>query len=325
MLLPIWHALNDCVGGFLIASYHSEYSAWALLLFNVAGFGLQLPFGYLTDRYFSPVQVLRTALFLSLLALFVFPYLPFASLIICGLASGLFHVSAGSLVLKSSDTKSSTWLGAFTAPGVVGLALGGYAGHYGWSWLWPLMGLSAVSILLSLFLKPPLVVSSETKSTAMDKHDLAMILVILVIAFRSATWNVYQMMYENDLQGLLYLAMAAAFGKFAGGWISSRIPTKLYCLVSSFLSSILLAWGDSLFATLSGIFLLQSVTPLVFRSMHQLMPEKTATSSGLVLGLAIALGGLSNLMIPNSYTILGFGVLCLLLYSLIPRRPISLS
>jgi FSR family fosmidomycin resistance protein-like MFS transporter len=301
LFLALMHAVNDCTGGYLIAGVnaidHPERAGIAILLYNLFGFGLQLPLGFITDKYISPDKVLSISFLLSIAAIALHNFNPIFAIGLSGLASGCFHVAAGNIVLKESKGENSLLTGIFAAPGVVGLAIGGYFG----SIEYPISGFLysglCLAFFFNLFFGKNIIMSSsvnETKHSMIpEKHDLIMILLVIAIAFRSATWNIFQMIYANDLHGLFCIALAAGAGKIVGGWIADKIGFRLYCMIASSFSMVFLSISErNLFFLVPGIFLLQSVTPSVMTSLYRTMPQWPGTSAGISLGLAIAIGGI---------------------------------
>jgi len=75
-------------------------------------------------------------------------------------------------------------------------------------------------------------------------------------------------------------------------------------MISLLIAAPLLAFaGKKLALLLPGVALLQSSIPCSIAAMARLLPTRPATATGLVLGLAVALGGLPTLLsIPPTLT-----------------------
>lgn len=297
--LGVAHGISDCSAGLLLGSISNSISVYAVgslvLIYNLLAFGGQPLAGILTDKLRNPKLSAVLGLVLMAIALgFGFIQLnPIISVIIAGIASALFHVGGGALALCATPDKASG-PGMFSAPGVAGLAIGGYMAITGLSAIMPLIFL-LLSISIVVLLLPAIILPyiKEKADTDFDKHDMIMLVLLMAIALRSAVWNVFQYIEEGDIKSIVFISIAAASGKVYGGFIADKIGWRRYSLIALSLSIPLLAWGkDNLLLLVPGISLLQSVTPVLAASVVKTIPKMPATSAGLTFGLAIAAGGL---------------------------------
>ncbi len=303
-LLGVAHGLSDCAAGFMIGMLHhaggGPMDIGALvLLYNVMAFGGQVPAGLLVDRLGHPKLVLVSSLGLVAAALLLFPLAPILAICLAGLAGAFFHVSGGMLALLAFPG-STVGAGLFAAPGVMGLALGGYMA---WMHVPAFVGLAVavalvVAILLFLTYPGPQSAPHAPQTTeSLQWHDLIMLVLLLAIALRSAVWNVFELIHGAEHGLLLTLGLAAMLGKVAGGYLAGWLGWRRYAVIALALAAPLLTVGGTQpWTLLPGIFLLQSATPAAVLGMYRLMPRMPATAIGMCFGLAIALGGIPTMM-----------------------------
>lgn len=302
MLLGIGHGFSDASAGYLIGSLTHQANlsqiGGAVLLYHFLAFGGQLPAGMWLDQ----IGRYKTALLLSLgvmaiaLGLVGTNVWVFTSL--AGISSAFFHVAGGGTTLQHLP-KQASFIGIFSAFGVMGLALGGWAAAMSWVWAQYVLMVGLGTIMLFLFwTKFPSLQRKNTPILAtprLDTHDYLMILLLLAIAMRSAVWNFVQLLYAQQYEWLLYMALAAMVGKLIGGWLSDRIGWRLYTLVALTVAIPALSWGyRKLFWLMLGTGLLQSVTPVSVIALQRFFPNSPATVSGIAFGFAIVLGAVPS-------------------------------
>lgn len=301
-LLGFIHLLNDLTAGLLIGSAASsaakgEELSMLVLVYNVLAFGAQPLAGLLADRYRLSRMFVYGGVLCAVAALMVFNISPWTAMVLSGIGSSVFHVGGGALAI-SADDKSSRYIGMFSSPGVLGLALGGYI-----SWL----GLFPVSELIILFLLSAALsgllkseknhAPDERQSFIPDKHDMIMIAVLLAIAFRSAVWNIFQYISAGEIAVLIPLAISAASGKMAGGFLADWLGKRLWLYVSLILAVVLLTLHEhSKFFLFAGAFFLQASSPAAIRVLAAGMPGRAGLTASIAFGLALAAGALPHYM-----------------------------
>jgi FSR family fosmidomycin resistance protein-like MFS transporter len=151
--------------------------------------------------------------------------------------------------------------------------------------------------LLPSNLKPP-------KEPVFESHDWIMIGLLTAVALRSLLWTSFQLASAGQINALIALGIAAGVGKVVGGFAAERLGYRRWTLLSLAIAAPLLAFaGKKLALLLPGVALLQSSIPCSIAAMARLLPGRPATATGLVLGLAVALGGLPTLLaIPPTLT-----------------------
>jgi MFS transporter, FSR family, fosmidomycin resistance protein len=131
-----------------------------------------------------------------------------------------------------------------------------------------------------------------------------MIGLLTAVALRSLLWTSFQFASAGQITALIALGVAAGIGKIVGGFAAERLGYRRWTLLSLLVAAPLIAFaGKKLALLLPGVALLQSSIPCSIAAMARLLPARPATATGLVLGLAVALGGLPSLLaIPQALT-----------------------
>lgn len=299
-MLGIGHGFSDAAAGYLIGhvSHDASFSqtSMAVFIYNLLAFGGQVPAGFWLDRvgrYRMPAVVSLLGMVVAL-SLFAHPFF-WMAIVLAGVSSAIFHVSGGAVTLLSFPGKSKA-VGTFSAFGVLGLALGGWAGTLQVDGVRYLLMAGLVLVLITLAkatMPPGRKQALPGENLKLDDHDYVMILLLMAIALRSAVWNSIQLLYSHQYDWLIYTALAAMVGKLAGGWLADRVPWKPYALSALAVALPALGWGyRKLFWLMLGTGLLQSLTPLSVVALQRLFPGRPASVSGGTFGLAIAVGGL---------------------------------
>ncbi len=310
LFLGLAHGVSDGAAGLLLGSLATDSPATQItllvLIYNALAFGGQPLIGYFADSLRSPRLFVSGSMALMAASL-VTRWLGFgeAAVLMAGLASAAFHVGAGALTLRSCGGRSDA-AGLFAAPGVVGLAMGGAlaeSGHY--LYLPFLILLFAFLILIQAWPVPPRVPSDSkpSKEPIFESHDWIMIGLLTAVAFRSLLWTSFQLASAGQINALIALGIAAGVGKVVGGFAAERLGYRRWTLLSLLIAAPLLTFaGKKLALLLPGVALLQSSIPCSIAAMARLLPGRPATATGLVLGLAVALGGLPTMLAvpPNS-------------------------
>jgi MFS transporter, FSR family, fosmidomycin resistance protein len=308
-LVSLAHGIADAAAGLLIIRLAMSPSVGAgltILTYQLLAFATQPIVGLIIDRHHRA----RSGVILSLLAtavgLLVRSISPSLTILLAGLGSAAFHVSAGSIVAVTAK-KSIVPFGWFTAPGVIGLALGGTLALNTPTDSCILIAIVTIAFFLNLLLPPQS--SLEPPPDRLESSKLAIplagkegigLLLLGAIAVRSLVWNLVDAVHQSDQQILLYLALAGGAGKIAGGILADRIGWRQWGTIALLGAAICLNYGNQRQLLLLGVALLQSVTPIALAATISLCPGLPATGSGLALGLAIAIGGILCIILPPS-------------------------
>jgi FSR family fosmidomycin resistance protein-like MFS transporter len=223
------------------------------------------------------------------------PVSPGLAVILSGVASALCHVAGGALALQLPRGERA--LGWFSAPGILGLTLGGWMGATqgglaGWTALLPLALFVGCVCVRDRWPRSE-AAEHRVEAPAVDAHDGLMLLLLLALTLRSALWDLVQVARAADPQVLLAVAISAAAGKVLGGWMISRWPTVKHVSVTLVVACLLLEFArQSVLCLCTGVALLQSTIPASIVLLHRSFGTSAARSSAYVLGLTVALGGL---------------------------------
>ena len=301
LLLPttlgLAHGIADGAAGLMLGGLPGrvplEHVALLVLLYNVLAFACQPLLGVLTDHLRQPRLVALAGLGLQTAGLLLTPWQPIAAVALAGLGSGCFHVGGGALALCATRGRA-IGPGLFAAPGVLGLALGGYLAITGAGNIWPWLALLVLSSLAVAALgQPALPYAETTREPIFERHDLIMIALLAGIALRSLVWTTLQYVLQARVDVLLLLAVAGAIGKVLGGLLADRYGWRRWTMLAlGGAAALLTVSGGNLYLLMLGVALLQSATPGALAATLRLLPRQPATAAGLGLGLAIAVGGL---------------------------------
>ena len=321
LMLGLAHGLNDCIAGYILGSAGEGTGSVViigalLLVYNVIAFGGQWPVGVLLDKSPRVKMVSIMSLAAALIALVIFRSSLPVAVILAGIASAFFHVSGGIMALRHPSNLHAA--GLFAGPGVVGLIAGGVLAHLHID-IVPVVALVMCAVIAGIWILPYSEVKAQEEreeQPGIDKHDVLMIVLLLVISLRSACWDVFQLINEGNFVWLGWIAFAAAAGKMAGGFAAARIGARRYLFAALTISVLLLTfWSHQLIMLCVGIALLQSSIPVSMSLMFALMPSRPGSAAGLVLGAAIVFGGVlfySIKHIPHAREILFAGMLVML-------------
>ncbi|HUK28459.1 MAG TPA: MFS transporter [Candidatus Acidoferrales bacterium] len=337
-LLVLGHTVNDMYSNLLagllpvlIVAFGLSYmlAGLAALVFNAFSSVLQPFLGRWFDRTHA-TWLLEIGLALNCICMsFVGISQHYVVLLFllgtAGLGTASFHPPAFSTVVKAGSSRKGQAMGFFIAGGNTGFFLGPIVAGL----LLTAYGLHGTLLLLPIGLITALVllkarVTARTQSSITDviptqtpANKRLVGLLASITACRSTTITVAETflpVYFVARGESLVVATALAsvwlgigiLGQFAGGYISDRIggfpviasslligtPLFLAFLLTSGLTSII-------FLVLAGVVLYTSWTVIVVMA-SEAAPQNVGTVSGLMLGLAVGIGG---------FAALGFGAL----------------
>ncbi|OQY94808.1 MAG: hypothetical protein B6D37_07315 [Sphingobacteriales bacterium UTBCD1] len=303
LMLGSGHGLNDMIAGYFLGSLVQLntgliQTGMGLFMYNLLAFGGQYPVALLLEKMKTPKKFLLIAYALNIAALICFSYYIRLSLVLAGVASAIYHVAGGTIC---AEKNKATMIGMFAAPGVVGLILGGYFAYrnisiLSWLLFAALLVLGSLAFLTQERNKTGMTENNETvseKKFQLDRHDLIMILLLTIISLRSAVWNIFQLIHENNYHWLIAIAASAFVGKLAGGWISDRVGWKWYTFISlGFATPLITFFREEIILFCIGIGLLQSSIPSTTMLLIRSLKGKTERAIGLSFGAAIILGAI---------------------------------
>lgn len=291
-LLGAGHFLNDLTAAVLLA-YSVRTSDGAttsvhFTLYAVLAFATQLPLALFIDRYRLSGVLIRAVLLLMPVLI------PLASLnltvavILAGVVSSAYHVCGGALSVEG-EYNTGLRSGIFNAPGIIGLTAGSFIIPEVAVWI------IAAAWIIAWFIniKTELPQSTPASHHAPEWHDVLMLVLLLVVAFRSAIWDIFHLMSQDDNITLWGVAIAASVGKLGGGLLSDYLRISRVLLLTLMSSSLLLQFTDrSKLFLYVGIALLQASIPPAILAFRARIPQLPGSANALVLGFAVALGGI---------------------------------
>lgn len=321
------HGMNDMIAGFLLMHYtlqnDSRQAFMALLLYSLLAFAGQLPLGFGMDKQKNLKPFGQVAILLLILsAVFSFQNL-YIAIILAGIASAGIHVIGGAICLQLNKEKI-TPLGIFTAPGIAGLAVGGFFGHLSIHWiLFPALSVFVIFFLLSKNGWPVYQAKKISNAEVIDTHDTLMILLLLIMTLRSFIFDLINQ-FSTDIEfGLLILGLSAFAGKIIGAYLCDRIGWKRWLYISLPLAFVFFELGRSnIWALAFGMACLQSTVPLTLQLAYKALPAYPATAAAMSLGTVIAFAGLPVYGIPDLHTFFSgsshfYGLLLLVTFTLL--------
>lgn len=296
-ILSAGHGLNDMLAGYLLGCMAAQQdmlrAGTGLLIYNLLAFGGQYPVALWIEKIGGHKRFLTGSYLLNLLAIAAFPLLPQLSVVLTGLASAIYHVAGGAVCARQNK---AVHIGLFAAPGVAGLVIGGYFAWTGYHLdIFLLPAVAAFLLILSLLVLPEAQKKEEPTPAKPeiipDRHDMIMILLLTVISLRSAVWNIFQLIHENNYSWLFAIALAAFAGKIAGGWLADRIGWRRYVFISLFTAAPLVTFfRNEVLLFCIGIGLLQSGIPATTSLLITAVKGRTERGIALSFGAAIAAG-----------------------------------
>ena len=303
ILWGILHGLNDFTAGFMLAHFtfitHDSGSFLFIILYSIIGFGGQLPLGFWIDHKKQLKPFAWASVILLPLAILTYFINPGAGIVISGLASALVHVTGGAVCLQVHKDKAGP-LALFTAPGVLGLTLGGVLGHFG---AWQLLPVALIVIFIGFLVlknKLPEYQTPQSKISEMDTHDWLMLGILLLMCFRSFIFDVINHVAHDFENGILIIGISAFLGKIIGGFVADKIGWKKFVYITLPIALLLFQFGkENIYALGFGIACLQSSVPLTLLLMGKSLPFYPATATAMSLGTSIALAGFPIYLLQN--------------------------
>ena len=303
VLWGLLHGLNDFAAGFMLANYtftHQYSQSFVLIVvYSIIGFGGQLPVGFWVDhkKQLKPfVFISLTSLPAAMLVYFIDGY---TAIILSGIASAFVHVTGGAVCLQQNENKSGP-LALFTAPGVLGLTLGGLLGKFSVNSLWIAVALVLLLSVLILNSRLPVYTAHQKKQTELDAHDWIMLGILLFMCFRSFIFDVINHVAQQHPDGIFIIGISAFAGKIIGGFVADKIGWKKFVYISLPAALLLFQFGkEHIYALAAGVAFLQSSVPITLMLMSNSLVHYPATATALSVGTSVAFAGLPLFMVGN--------------------------
>jgi len=249
-ILALGHGLNDLIAGYFLGNFSANNNdlfeiGLAISAYNILAFGGQYPVAILMEKINDTKKIIVFSYILNVTAIAIFLFVPAVAIILAGIASAIYHVAGGTVCAENNKAVN---IGLFAAPGVAGLIAGGFLAWGKFNIIPFLLPIAILFLFILIRLKiisqfsEKNISSNETQKHVIDTHDIIMILLLMIISLRSVTWNLFQLIYENNYEWLIAIAIAAVIGKIAGGWLADKIGWRLYALSSTIIAMPLLTF-----------------------------------------------------------------------------------
>ena len=314
---------------FFIAAYDLSYTAAASIVFavNMSSSVIQPLFGIAADRYakpwFLPGGLMCAGLGLGLTGLFE----GYHWIMILGIMSGIgiaaYHPEAARLVNFAAGNRKSTAMSVFGVGGTIGFTLGPLlvsTAMQNWGLGGTLILIVPVSIMsiviisqFPLFESLEAIINNNKKGSsyqAVPENWIAFARIAVIVSGRSVIFfglNIFIPIYwitvlgQSKMTGAIALSIFAGsgiIGNIAGGNLADRIGQKkvtaLGFLSLSALLPLLITVTSVHLATILlipvGFMLFATYSPTIVLGQKYL-PNRVGLSSGVTLGLAVAIGG----------------------------------
>jgi FSR family fosmidomycin resistance protein-like MFS transporter len=313
-LWGLLHGLNDFAAGFMLSNYTYTHTAdksfLFIVIYSIIGFGGQLPVGFWVDQKKQLQPFVAASLILLPASILLFFINAETAIIFSGIASAFVHVTGGAVCLLTQSSGQENVnkagpLALFTAPGVLGLTIGGLLGKFSVFGLWFVVVVVLITGWLIWKVELPNYKTAEKKQSELDAHDFIMLGILLVMCFRSFIYDIINHVARDYENGILIIGISAFAGKIIGGFVADKIGWKRFIYISLPIALVLFQFGkENIYALAFGIACLQSSVPVTLLLMSRSLPLYPATATALSLGTSIALAGLPVYMISEKKIIM---------------------
>ncbi len=264
------------------------FAGIAIAVYNTMAFCTQWLTGLFCDFLDRDrsVQIASVALLLS--GVFLSMLIPIKAAILLGIGNSLFHVSGGRCVIRESGGKAFP-LGAFVAPGAIGLFLGTSLGGT-FFWLLPLLCICLIvnlGVLCFLMKKTaPAASPAENLSSPLPlsagKILFIAVLVLTCIVCRAASGSVALDGDDFSLSWKWVPVLFVFLGKFWGGAFGDCFGITPVGVVALIAGTLLLCFGHSSDTFLAAQFCMNFLMALTLFLLARALPQ----TPGLAFGLA---------------------------------------
>lgn len=275
--------------GCAFAVFSQAFGPWELLLYNLFAFAMQMPLGLLADILKkNKLFAILGASIVGICCLFPGQRPIFVCLL--GLGNGLFHIGGGLDVMDRHPEKAGP-LGAFVAPGALGVYLGTVLGKGGRG-VFPVIT-ALLCGLLWMLLTCRKSASDSKGSVGLPKKNVLLpaLLLFLVVVLRSVGGSV-SLPWKTESLALAASCMVV-FGKLLGGILSDRLGPIPVSIGSLCLAALLFCFGAHPISGLAALLLFNMTMPITLFALSKAMPEAKGFAFGL-LTFALFLGFLPN-------------------------------
>jgi MFS transporter, FSR family, fosmidomycin resistance protein len=296
IVFGLCHALIDASSAFLILGIIDieAHLIKYLVYYNALAFGLQVPFGYLLDKYLYPKYIAIVGV-LSIIISFFFTNSPMLSVFFIGIGNALFHVSGGQVAL-SINSRKATIPGIYVAPGGIGLALGIYLSVSPTQFIQMLfLFLLLLMFIILSIIKIPTISITKRPLSSYNYLILIVLLLFLSISIRSVVGLAINFSWKTDFYLLVFLTIFIALGKVLGGVLADRYGWMKTGLFGLLLAAPLLSFGSiNPILGITGICVFNFTMPITLIAISAILPGRAGFSFG-ISSLALFIGALPTL------------------------------
>ena len=300
------HFLVDMVCAWAMFAFFRAGSYESLLIYNFCAFALQMPMGTLLDLLRNkmrrlPALCAAAGALLTVAGTTVHPAL-------LGLGNALFHVGGGMDVIEEDFARhwKGRALGAFVAPGAIGLYLGTVLGKRTSSTAVLLTAAVMAMLLFLLFRRGKEFGRAERPGNLSGSGiGVLMLCCFLVVILRS--WVGLAVAFPWKARYAALAVIAAALGKLSGGLLAARFGILKTAAVTLLLAAICYLFGDIPAFGLAAVLLFNMSMPLTLYLLACSLPRLPGFAFGL-LTFGLFLGFLPvyvGVELPVSGTVFG--------------------
>jgi FSR family fosmidomycin resistance protein-like MFS transporter len=303
---------------------------WLIPVYALFSNFLQPVYGMLSDRWsrrgFALTGPLLAALFLSSIGYAGSYGWLIVILIVGGMGVGMFHPQGAAMAAVASGQRRRLGMALFSAAGTLGVAFGPLVvtqtiAHFSLgSTLY--LALAGIAAMVGLFFwLPPLPVSrrlsAETTTEAgpglvhaLQLASVPLLALYAITVVRAATQMLINAYYPFILQAqgaslthignaLMAFLLAGGIGGLAGGFLAEHLGGRAVTVLSGLTSGPLLATAFLVSPQwtipwlVCGGFALGATIPVNVAMAQELVPQRTATVSALMMGFAWGVGSLA--------------------------------
>jgi FSR family fosmidomycin resistance protein-like MFS transporter len=308
----------------LVDRLHLSYGkvGMAAALLNVSSSVIQPGFGWISDRcptrWFMPVGIAWTGLFMSVVGLVPSYPMLLLVLVLAGLGTAAFHPIASIAVTHASGDRRGFGMSFFSAGGNLGFAIGPVVAAWLMTWLGlqgtvlviipGLLMAAAMYVWRGEFASPAPAASTHERQARGPIPWGRLSRLCAIITLRSWGYSglvvfIPLLLHEQGVslslagRALFVFLFFGALGGMLGGYLSDRIGRQQVIVASlvSFPLFMAIAMRLSgpfswLFLGIAGISLLASFSVTVVFA-QELLPQHLGVASGLTFGLSFGAGG----------------------------------
>ena len=313
LLYTLQHFAVDGICGAILAAYavneeFLEQIIYYFCLYNAIAFGSQFFFGFLLDKRTNLLKIAPIISFLLLSAGIISELGILIQTILIGVGNSIFHVAAGSLILRGYKTYKEP--GIFVSSGAIGLALG--INLLVDAKIFLIICFATVIFAYRSNFQAEIPESDENFAPPMIISGFCVILLLGCVVLRSfgggGTSSDYIMLFP----------CVFAAGKILGGLVCDKIGYKNTILLI-FATGFLALQGDGLIFAVILTLAFNMTMPLTLRLIHWCNPNYPGMMFGLAAGCLLPGVFLENFsVIPHAMIVIQF--LSLFLVGILFRR-----